>query len=382
MSNRQLTTLGIVAALALAWAIIQTQLSHRRSPQAGGPSYLIQGLDTDAVAQIQLGKANDASALTRKGKSFVASNRNDYPAQTDKINELFRKCLEVQVSGRLVTENPANHEDLGVTEAQARNVVRFLKRADGENAKDPYQLITGLVIGERNAEAGGSYVRLIDSNKVYLALDVPYLQSAATDYIDKQLTKVDKNNILRVSVKSADDAYTLQKDGAGVTCLTEIPADKKQKEYDVDRVFEALSSLSFSDVKSAQDSELQDLAFDAAYACELKDSTIYTARIAEKDGKSYLSIDAEFMDTTPVTVERGGNESEEELKKKEAKLLAQEAAAIFSQKHKPWLYELASYQAGNLTKKQGDLLEDKPKPEPEETAAEESRDTPAEQPAP
>ena len=381
MSNRQLTILGIVAALALAWAIVQAQLSHRRSPQASGPTYLIQGLDTDAVAEIQLGKPDDPSTLRRQGQGFVVSNRNDYPAQTDRINGLFRTCLEVQTTGSLVTEHPANHEDLGVTEAMASHIVRFLKRAEGKDAEDPYELITGLVIGERNPDAGGSYVRLVDSDKVYLALQVPSLQSAATDYIDKQLTKVDKNDIVRVTVKSAESEYTLQKDGAGKTCLTEIPADKKQKEYDVDRVFEALSSLSFSDVTSAEDSDLQDISFDGVYICELKNSTVYTARIAEKDGKSYLHIDAEFTDTTPVTVKRGGDESPEELKKKDEKLQAQEAVATFSQTHQNWLYELASYQAGNLTKKLADLLEDQPKPEPEEPPAEEPTEQPAVPPA-
>jgi hypothetical protein len=68
------------------------------------------------------------------------------------------------------------------------------------------------------------------------------------------------------------------------------------------------------------------------------------------------------MDTTPV---RKGAEVEtpEELKAKEAKLLARDGAQAFTAKHQKWFYEIPDWKANNLTRELADLLEDA---EPEE----------------
>ena len=57
-------------------------------------------------------------------------------------------------------------------------------------------------------------------------------------------------------------------------------------------------------------------------------------------------------------------ESEEELKKKEALLLAYDNAKALAARHKGWVYEIADWKAKNLTKKLADLLEDEEPPDP------------------
>jgi len=84
--------------------------------------------------------------------------------------------------------------------------------------------------------------------------------------------------------------------------------------------------------------------------------------IAQEDGKTYVSCQADFADKTPVTKERKV-ESEEELKKKEAKLLALDKVKEFSQKTQGWVYEIAEYKAKSLTKELSELVEDEEKPE-------------------
>ena len=114
------------------------------------------------------------------------------------------------------------------------------------------------------------------------------------------------------------------------------------------------------------------MAFEKQYMCRLKDSTVYALRIAQKEDKTYVSCVAEFTDKTPVekaSVNQGGEvESEEELKKKEAKLLARDNATKFTAKHQGLVYEIADWKAKNLTKELADLIEDEEKTE-ENTAA-------------
>ena len=67
-------------------------------------------------------------------------------------------------------------------------------------------------------------------------------------------------------------------------------------------------------------------------------------------------------------------ETEEELKKKEAKLLARDSAEEFSKKHAGWLYQIPEYKAKILTKDLSELLEDQTQPE-EKTEELEAMDT-------
>jgi len=167
--------------------------------------------------------------------------------------------------------------------------------------------------------------------------------------------------------------------------LENIPAGKKLKDSDSKSVFNALTDLRFTDVKKKSTAN-GELTFDRQYVCRLKDSTVYTISIAQKDDKTYVTCQAEFTDTTPVTIKKEG-ESEEELKKKEAKLLARDKAKQFTTEHQDWIYEIADWKAKNLTKKLSDLLEDEPKPEEkaedktEETKQEKKEPEAAQQPA-
>ena len=123
-----------------------------------------------------------------------------------------------------------------------------------------------------------------------------------------------------------------------------------------EKVFDAFGDLNFDDVNSQ--AALKNLKFDSRFVCQLKDSTVYAVRLAKDGDKYYAKFDAQFMDLTPVTMTKGEKESEEQLKKKEAKLLARDAAESFDEKHKNWVFEIPIYQAENMTKPLNAILED------------------------
>ncbi len=351
MSNKNLTILGIVAVLMVIWAVAQSHVSNRASTETKGLSYLLQGLDPADIDSIVLG-GEDTVTLKRQQGSFVVVNKDNYPAKASEINNLFTKSQEIQRS-QFVTDNAANHEDLGLTEENATATIKFFK-ADSS-------LLTG-IIGGKNKELGqGTYVRLASSDAVYVAPTMPYIADTAISYIEQELVSMKRENIVSVTVSSAQGQYTLKttEDGKDVI-LENIPTGKKFKSSDGDSVFTALTSLRFDDVMKNSD----DLTFDKEYVCKLKDSTVYALKIAQKDDKTYATFEAVFTDKTPITKD-SNVESEEELKKKEAKLLAQEGAIKFTTKHKGWVYEIADWKAKNLIKELSELIEDEAPPEVE-----------------
>jgi len=366
MSNKKLTILGIVAVVMVLWAVLQSHISNRPGAEPDRPVYLIQGFDPSGADSIVIGTGEEAFTLKRQKSGFVVVDKDNYPAKTSEINSLITKCLEIQTS-EFVTDNPANHEDLEVAEEKARSVVKFMK-ADPNSS-----LLTGIVVGKTKELGQGTYVRLLSSNtassnKVYVTSNAPWFGGGEMNYIDQELIAVKKEDIKSVTVSLPSGPYTLAtKEGSQDVVLENIPAGKKLKSSEAQSVFTALTSLRFDDVNKIS----SDMAFEKQYMCRLKDSTVYALRIAQKDDKTYVSCVAEFTDRTPVekvSVNQGGEvESEEELKKKEAKLLARDNATIFTTKHQGWVYEIADWKAKNVTKELADLIEDEEKPE--ETAA-------------
>jgi len=364
MGNRTLVILGIVAVCMVALAVVLSGVSGRPKTAPDTPTYLIQGLATADIGSIVVGTGQETAQLKRQGRGFVVANKDDYHAETKEINDLITKCLDIQTS-QFITDDPANHKDLEVTEEKAHSVVKFFK---GDSS-----LLTGVIIGKNTEQGQGSYVRQANSDKVYVALEVPLLRSRALDYVDENLVSAKREDIESITVISPGGQYILKpkQEGQGAV-LENIPQGKKLKDSDSNRVLIALTDLRLTDIKK-KSSESSELKFDRQYVCRLKNSTVYTINIAQKDSKTYITCQAEFTGERPTTVNK--TESEQQLKEKEAKLLADDKAKEFTAKHQAWIYQIADWKAKDLTKELSDLLEDVKQEKPKEVEQEQKSES-------
>ncbi len=368
MSNKSLAILGIVAAVMVILAMVLSGVSDGPRRGSTGPAYLIQGLDSGSIGKIVIGSGDDVVTLTRRGKAFTVAEKANYPADMKQINELIQNCADIKTVGSAHTSNPANHKDLEVAEDNAKSVVKFF--TPDPNSK----LITGVAVG-KNIEAGqGAYVRLLPKDSVFVTTESPWIKDQATDYIDQELITVKREDINSVTISPGGEAYTLKAGAGDAVSLENLPPGKKLKNTDAKSVLTALADLRFDDVSKS----IGGLAFNEQYACRLNDLTVYTLSIAQKDDKTYAVCKAEFTGQRPKGVKK--DESAEELKKKEALLLAFDNAAVFTARHKGWIYEIPDWKAKNLTKKLPDLLEDVEKPK-DPNAPEAAAPTPAKEAA-
>ncbi len=349
MSDKKLSFLGILAIASVILAVYVSQNANKVKSVSAGTSYLIQGLDPATIAKIVIGKGSDAFTLSRQGSGFVVENKSNYPASSRTINSLLTSCMDIRTV-EFYTENKSNYKDLGVTEEDAQGVVKFLD-AGGK-------LVTGLIIGKESPTGGMYYGRLVNSDKVYVLDKVPWPGVSPLEYVSKVLIVLNKADIVSVTVKTPDDSYTLISEANGTQpILKDLPAGKQQKWNECDQVFSALMNLSFEDVNAA--AEKPDLKFDREYGCLLKDSTLFLIEIAQKDSKTYIKCNADFTDKTQVKKEEGV-ESQEELKKKETKLLAKEKVKKFQDTTTGWIYQIPSNRADYMTKKLSELVENIP----------------------
>ncbi len=353
MSNKKLSILGITAVLLLGWAIVQSRIANRSSKAVKTThTTLIQGLNPGKIAKISVRASESSVTLKRNQNSFVVTQKADYPAQASEINNLITSVLDIR-TGELITDNPDNFSDLRVEEDNARNIIKFFD--------DNNQLITGVVMGQKSNSPGG-YVRTVNSNKVYAVQTIPRINSSAMHYINKNLIQVQKDEIIQVDVTDPNGTYSLTSEPNNSEIkLVEIPEGKQQKASEIKGVFTALSELSFTDVRK----DTGELEFKYKYICRLQNELKYTLDIAKKDDKYHLKPGVQFTGSKQI-YKAVGTESKQELKKKEAKLLAIENAEKFNNKHIGWIYEIYGYKAKNLTKSLNDLLEDKEKKDSEQ----------------
>ena len=339
----------------VALAVVVAGIGDKPYAKKDQTAYLIQGLDPDQVARITIGKPGEEVILNRRGANFVVANLDNYPAKTSEINKLITACLDIQTA-ELYTDNPANHKALGVTEPNATVLVKFYKAASAD--KTDFSLLTGVIVGRQKQQGRGiGYVRRIDDNKVYVAAaQIPMIKGLATDYVAQGLTSVKREDINSVTVSSPNDTYLLLPgDDANTVILENLAEGKKLNNVIANRVFTALANLSFEDVNA--ESSKRGLLFDRRYLCRLKDTTVYSIWLAKDGDLWFAKCDARFADQTPVTKTKGEVESDEQLKIKEAKLIARDAAEEFSDTHKGWVYQIPDYMAANLTKTSAELLE-------------------------
>lgn len=353
MSNRKLIILGIVAVIMVLLTLVQSYLSNRPGRTITMDSPLIQGLKTNDIDRITLGPPDKMLTLKKTGDQFYLVEKDSYPASIQQINNLIASSLDIRIK-ELVTDNPDNFKDLDLTEDTAKSIIKFL------NAEEA--LITGIMVGKKDEIAQGDYVRLISmdqnaDNEAYLSLNVPFLDMTAMSYLDKSLFKTEQNDISKVMIIGPDGKYTISSDDNDKIHLENIPKGKKVKDTIYEDVFTAATDLTFTDVQKESE-ETRKLDFKNTFITYLKNSGIYTFQLAEKDDKTYLRCSSDYTDKEPVKVKRGVVESDEELKEKEAKLLAREASLKFNKRHRDWVYEIPSWKANNMTKKLTDLIED------------------------
>lgn len=348
MSNKKLGQLAIIAAVMVVWAILQSHLANRPSAEPSGPAYLIQGVEPAEIESVTLGYGDDIVTIAKKEGRFVVTNKGDYPADAQKLNDLLTKAFDLKTS-ELYTASAKNHEDLEITEEKARSVIKFFK-ADGS-------LMTGIIVGKSAEGGNGAYVRSATSDKVYLVDSAPWFRSAAVDYLKQEIVEVAADDVNSVTVTTPGGAYTLRPAAAGdAVVMADLPAGKTLKTSDAKSVLNALTSLRFDDVNAP--STVEGLFFDHRYVCRLDNTTEYTLELAKgKDDKTYLRCSAAYFGEK-VTINPAEVDSEEERKEKEARLLAEEHYQRFNLRHKDWIYQIPEWKAKHLLMAQADLFED------------------------
>lgn len=414
MSNRQLTILGIAAGCMLIWAILQARWASVPSVTSSSSVYLLQGLPLERITHIVIGAESQKDkdrqpaenletlfetdpnmfTLVRGGRGYVIQEKDGYFVEPEAIRQYLHHCQSIQVKDKITSEKQ-NHNKLGVDPSApdfAGTMVRFYQP---DPKQDTLKLVSGLIVSDYKEERKGNYVRRIDKDDVYLTTQKVNLVEQEYDreegginlntkvggFLDKKLFEEDRertsaDNVEKVAVlwREENKGYLLEKEDPNFVLMELLPGQKQKphkntKKYDCERVFEALKDIEYSDVHHASvltaklKAIKQNLAFDTIYQSILKDGTVYKLDIAKVDETYFVKCSLENPPTV-AKITKKESETKEQHQDRVDQIIHN--AKRFESKHEGWVYELKGWNAGYLSKKQEDLLEEKKEEETKE----------------
>lgn len=198
------------------------------------------GGDLGDVTELEIiGKATDDKPaktvkLVKNGDAWVVATAADFPAKTEKVEEILKKLVEAKVREPIAT-NKANHGALKVSEKTFDKKVRVKVGGDDVN----------LVVGA--GKSSSIHARRAERDEVYLARGVSAwaISDRVTSYIETEYVKVEDPT--EVSVQNPAGTINLVKDDEGNWKVTELPPDADVDDSRVSSFVSAARSIRMTD---------------------------------------------------------------------------------------------------------------------------------------
>jgi hypothetical protein len=383
--------LGILIGISLIIKTMQTPSVSKKS-RLGGE--LLENLPVNDIASVTIQSKEDTVQLGKVDDKWVVKSRYNYPVDFKKLIDFVKKWKEAKI-GRSFKASEASlarmelfPPDKSEAKEDEKGIRVTLKKDDDSVIAN---IITGKVRENDQRASGGQYVRIDDSETVYLTdKNFKYMTKDSKGWIDKDLLDIKEEDIQKVVCrnKTNEEIFTIQRDKKGEDAkLVNVPEGRKQKKSEVSSVLRALSSLRIEDIENPSDkqtdkSEINKMTF------SLFNGKVYTLypekKFKNNDDVHCLRIEVAFQkppetetkeekppespdSVTPVPEEKTETDKEDDAKKKETKTpeeLAYEAETDNKQLS-GWTYVIAKWKYENFISNIEELLEEKAKEEAE-----------------
>lgn len=282
MKNRQLQVLGGIFVLLLLVVLIFENPFKKSEYQKKieAATALFPNFDKEQVTRIEIIANGQTSTLMKQDDSWVVASMDNYPADTESVDELFTKVAEFD-NANLVSDNPKNQ-----AEFQVDNTGIETKLVGANDT-----VLVHLFVGKNTPGFLSSYVRVADSNDVYTAQG--YLQGvfdkSTRTWKDRTIFKFNKGIATQINITSPDETVELRLDAENKWQMLQ-PVSAAVNQNEVDNLLNAFSELKTDDF--AEEKELTEYGLDAptsSITAILNDGTTATLHVGkEEGGKLYV----------------------------------------------------------------------------------------------
>ncbi len=314
MKTKQLLILGGVFVFLLLVVLIFEnpfgKSEHEKKIETAMP--LFPDFDTEQVAKIEIIAPDGTTTLAKQNGEWAVASMDNYPADSEGVAQLLTKVTELKNTQR-VSNNPEKQSEF---EVDSTGVEAKLMDANDK-------LLAHLFVGKITPGFLSSYVRVADSNDVYVAqgsLQSVFNKGTRT-WKDRTIFDFNKGITTELNISSPDETVELRLDENGAWQMLK-PIAATANTTEVDNLLTTLSGLNTDDFAAAND-DLAVYGLDvpqSTISAVLNDGTTATLHIGkEEEGKLYIKRD----DTE--TVFRLFKSNVDRLLKKSDTLKAEEA---------------------------------------------------------
>lgn len=219
MSKRQVIILWAIA-LVLVSALVAVKSSHKDSFQSATErsrgQTLLADFQPDQVTSLSIANADGSSTLIKKDGAWTVGDRENYPADTNNINELLRKLAEVTIT-QGIEADPALAPRFGMDpKADTSEEQGTLVALADESGTELVKLTFGRALQSSNNPmspygGGGSTGRFIrnhaDPSGVYVTSELfPNLNSDPKNWFNQDFLRIDKIESISLSELGKPDS--------------------------------------------------------------------------------------------------------------------------------------------------------------------------------
>lgn len=281
------------------------------------------------VAIIEIRKGTDSAVLGLEDGEWRLISRDGFPAEFEKIKGLVMGLSKSTIL-EAKTSNSALYSRIGVEDPESANATSSLitlkDKASG--------VLASVIVGQRASDAGnsmgvdrGTFARRANEPESFLVKDLPAVDPTLMAWIKPEVLRIEGSRFASATISAPAAAptppatppatdqpaaagnppdtappaltapvmerITIEKTGDGSYALKELPAGKYLKQPSpLNQVANALAYVGLDDVAKADKVFSGDLEGVATAEFRTNDGLIITARLIEKDGKSWATFSA------------------------------------------------------------------------------------------
>lgn len=283
MKTKQLLILGgIFVVLALVVLLFENpfgQSEYEKKVQTAMP--LFPNFDKAQVAGVEIIAAGESTTLAKQDGKWVVTSLDSYPADAEGVEELLTKVSEFKNTHH-VSSNSDKQMEFEVESTTGVEV----KLMDANDT-----LLAHLFVGKTTPGFLSSYVRVADTNDVYVAQG--YLKSVfdkgERTWKDRTIFDFDEDIVTQVNIASPEETVELRLDAEGTWQMLQ-PEASAVKQAEVDSLLATFSQLDTDDFAEPKELAEYELASPhSSISATLNDGTTATLLIGkEEEDKLYV----------------------------------------------------------------------------------------------
>ncbi len=286
MKTKQFLILGaifvVLAVIVLLFENPFGQSEYEKKVETAIP--LFPNFNIEQVVKIEIIADGETTTLSNQEGSWVVASMDNYPADSEGITDLLSKVAEFKNTQR-VSNNPDKQAEFEVDSTGVE--AKLMDTND--------KLLAHLFVGKTTPGFLSSYVRVADSNDVYVAQG--YLQSVFNKgertWKDRTIFDFNKGIVTQLNISSPEETVELRLDADGTWQMLK-PVASAVKQSEVDSLLTTFSGLDTDDFAEMTDS-LSEYGLDipqSTISAVRNDGTTATLHIGkEEDGKLYAKRD-------------------------------------------------------------------------------------------